>query len=104
MSTPERRSTASWQRRSRRGPPLSKRRTRPSGAAIPVIFRTRTGIYGKLYGIPALRISDMNNLFESLPKDLGTEVFEEIIRSSTVRIERIVSKGHASPATGWYDQ
>ncbi|HWL52364.1 MAG TPA: cupin domain-containing protein [Chthoniobacteraceae bacterium] len=46
----------------------------------------------------------MNNLFDSLPKDLGAEIFEEIIRSSTVRIERIISKGHASPESGWYDQ
>jgi len=32
------------------------------------------------------------------------EVFEDIVRSPTVRIERIVSKGHTSPETGWYDQ
>ena len=44
------------------------------------------------------------NLFDSLPKDLDVEVFEDIVRSSTVRIERIVSKGHTSPDTGWYDQ
>lgn len=44
------------------------------------------------------------NLFDSLPKELDVEVFEDIVRSSTVRIERIVSKGHTSPDTGWYDQ
>lgn len=32
------------------------------------------------------------------------EFFEDIVRSPTVRIERIVSKGHTSPETGWYDQ
>lgn len=45
-----------------------------------------------------------DNLFASIPADLESEVFEEIARSQTVRIERIVSKGHSSPATGWYDQ
>lgn len=44
------------------------------------------------------------NIFDSLPKNLSSEVFEDIVRSSTMRIERIVSKGHSSPDTGWYDQ
>ena len=44
------------------------------------------------------------NILDSLPKDLSLEVFEDVVRSSTVRIERIVSKGHSSPDTGWYDQ
>lgn len=44
------------------------------------------------------------NIFDSLPKELGLEVFEDIVRSSTVRIERIISKGHSSPDTEWYDQ
>lgn len=33
------------------------------------------------------------NIFDSLPKDLGLEVFENIIHASTIRIERIISKG-----------
>lgn len=44
------------------------------------------------------------NIFDSLPKDLSSEVFEDIVHSSAVRIERIVSKGHCSPEIGWYDQ
>ncbi|MBW7469477.1 cupin domain-containing protein [Marinobacter sp. F4218] len=44
------------------------------------------------------------NIFDSLPKDLSLEVFEDLVHSSTVRIERIVSKGHSSPDKGWYDQ
>lgn len=44
------------------------------------------------------------NLFASLPDNLEAEVFEDIVRSPSVRIERILSKGHSSPATGWYDQ
>ncbi|HEY6528135.1 MAG TPA: cupin domain-containing protein [Cellvibrionaceae bacterium] len=44
------------------------------------------------------------NILASLPQNLETETFEDIIRSQAVRIERIVSKGHASPEHGWYDQ
>lgn len=44
------------------------------------------------------------NIFASLPQNLGTEVFEDIAHSQSVRIERILSKGHSSPETGWYDQ
>ena len=44
------------------------------------------------------------NILGSLPKDLKSELIEDIIRSSSVRIERIVSKGHTSPDSGWYDQ
>lgn len=44
------------------------------------------------------------NIFASLPQNLDTEVFEDIAHSQSVRIERILSKGHSSPETGWYDQ
>ncbi len=52
----------------------------------------------------------MNNIFSSLPSDLKHEVFDELLQAGqsgnarTLRIERIVSKGHTSPETGWYDQ
>jgi cupin 2 domain-containing protein len=35
---------------------------------------------------------------------LPAEVFETLAQSAHVRIERIVSEGHTSPAHGWYDQ
>jgi len=44
------------------------------------------------------------NLLQNLPSDLSNEVFEDIITSKQVRIERIISKGHTSPQHGWYDQ
>jgi cupin 2 domain-containing protein len=44
------------------------------------------------------------NIFDGLPENLSEEVFEDIIRAPNVRIERIVSRGHASPEVGWYDQ
>jgi len=45
-----------------------------------------------------------NNIFEAIPDDLKEERFETLINSRHVRIERIVSKGHTSPESGWYDQ
>jgi cupin 2 domain-containing protein len=44
------------------------------------------------------------NLFADLPKDLPAELFTTLLESAHVRIERIVSHGHASPAGFWYDQ
>lgn len=45
-----------------------------------------------------------SNILHPLPLSLNAEVFEDIIRTDKVRIERIVSKGHTSPVEGWYDQ
>ncbi|MDA1298923.1 MAG: cupin domain-containing protein [Proteobacteria bacterium] len=44
------------------------------------------------------------NLFEAIPDDLALEAITELARGSGVRIERIVSRGHSSPVSGWYDQ
>ena len=44
------------------------------------------------------------NLFHPLPDDLTEEVFTELLRQDAIRIERIVSHGHASPEDFWYDQ
>jgi cupin 2 domain-containing protein len=46
----------------------------------------------------------MDNIFSSLPSDPEHEIFDEILRGKNIRIERIVSKGHTSPESGWYDQ
>ncbi len=46
----------------------------------------------------------MANLFEAIPEALPEELFEEIVRGRAVTVERIVSRGHTSPDTGWYDQ
>ena len=46
----------------------------------------------------------IGNLLASLPTDLSEELIETLAQSEHVRIERIVSKGHQSPASGWYDQ
>jgi cupin 2 domain-containing protein len=44
------------------------------------------------------------NVFDLIPENLDSEVLEDIVNSDNVRIERIVSRGHASPESGWYDQ
>jgi cupin 2 domain-containing protein len=46
----------------------------------------------------------MDNLFDKIPTDLTEEVFETLLVGESVRIERIVSHGHASPKGFWYDQ
>ena len=46
----------------------------------------------------------MSNLFGNIPPHIDGEFFETLVSSQDVRVERIVSKGHASPARGWYDQ
>ncbi|MEM9256717.1 MAG: cupin domain-containing protein [Pseudomonadota bacterium] len=45
-----------------------------------------------------------SNLLANLPEDLSQEHFEELLRGDGVRVERIVSLGHTSPESGWYDQ
>lgn len=47
---------------------------------------------------------DLKNIFSGIPKDLENEVFDLLIQSNTLTIERIVSKGHTSPESGWHDQ
>ncbi len=46
----------------------------------------------------------ITNLFDSLPQGLQEERFDTLVESGNVMIERIVSRGHISPASGWYDQ
>jgi cupin 2 domain-containing protein len=45
-----------------------------------------------------------SNLFDDLPDDLPEELSEPLVESERVRIEWIVSRGHASPPGFWYDQ
>ena len=46
----------------------------------------------------------MNNIFDAIPANLKDEVFEHLVDTSKVKIERIISKGHQSPESGWHDQ
>lgn len=44
------------------------------------------------------------NLLKNLPEALLEECFDTLVEVEHVTIERIVSHGHTSPASGWYDQ
>ena len=44
------------------------------------------------------------NFFDNLPQSLPEEAVDTILNTGAVRVERIVSRGHRSPADGWYDQ
>lgn len=44
------------------------------------------------------------NIFASIPANLESEIFEDIIKSPNIRVERIISKGQFTPADSWYDQ
>ena len=46
----------------------------------------------------------MDNLFENIPAELPGELFQTLAQSDALRIERIVSRGHTTPAGQWYDQ
>lgn len=46
----------------------------------------------------------MDSLFENIPAALPDELIETLASSERMRIERIVSRGHASPEGFWYDQ
>lgn len=46
----------------------------------------------------------VDNLFADIPREMPEELVGEILRTDAFRIERIVSRGHASPPGFWYDQ
>ena len=43
-------------------------------------------------------------LLEEIPAGLREEIFDTICLTESVKIERIVSRGHASPEGFWFDQ
>lgn len=49
-------------------------------------------------------VRSIGNVFEDLPQHLPRELVQILVGASNVRIERIISHGHASPPGFWYDQ
>lgn len=45
-----------------------------------------------------------NNIYQDIPRDLKEELIDVLVETKGIRIERIVSMGHASPPGFWYDQ
>src|SRR5438445_110784 len=46
----------------------------------------------------------INSIFSNIPTNLPEELFEAIVQTPFCRVERIVSRGHTTPADYWYDQ
>ncbi|MGK2927022.1 MAG: cupin domain-containing protein [Lysobacterales bacterium] len=46
----------------------------------------------------------MENIFANIPDNLREEFFETLVDRDAVRVERIVSRGHVTPAGQWCDQ
>ena len=49
-------------------------------------------------------MTSIGNLLRDLPDARSSEITETLVAASTVRVERIVSLGQASPPGFWYDQ
>lgn len=58
----------------------------------------------RLAPAPVSPVPDAHSLLADLPPALADELVEVLDRSDGVRVERIVSHGHASPPGFWYDQ
>lgn len=57
-------------------------------------------------GIALRRQANMitKNVFSNIPDAIPDEIFDKIFQTKNITIERIISKGHASPTNFWYDQ
>lgn len=67
------------------------------------VLRLRTRDVGRKATGPVLQ-PVMPSIFDSLPHSPAAEVFITLLDEPAVRIERIVSHHHASPAGFWYEQ
>lgn len=47
---------------------------------------------------------EKSNIYQKLPASFNDESFDDLLSHPGIRIERIVSKGHSSPASGWHEQ
>ena len=43
-----------------------------------------------------------SNIFKNIPETLKDELFEDIVNSKNIKIERIISDGQTSPKEGWH--
>ena len=44
------------------------------------------------------------NIFENIPQQIDAEIFDTLVETPDIKIERILSQGQRSPESGWYDQ
>ena len=46
----------------------------------------------------------MSNLFDDVPRELSAERIDVLLETPTLRLERIISTGQATPSGQWHDQ
>lgn len=46
----------------------------------------------------------VENIFGNIPEHLDQEAFDTLWQKGSIKVERIISQGHTSPESGWYDQ
>ena len=68
------------------------------------VGRANSRISLKRGGFEAKEMPMRGTLLADIPVELPEEIFETICLSDNVKIERIVSRGHASTTGFWYDQ
>lgn len=44
------------------------------------------------------------NIYEGTQNDSNKEIFEKLLETNNITIERIISTGQRSPESGWYNQ
>jgi cupin 2 domain-containing protein len=49
-------------------------------------------------------VPEVKSLFAEIPAHLSEELCEALVQRPGFTLERIVSRGHATPAGQWYDQ
>jgi cupin 2 domain-containing protein len=47
---------------------------------------------------------EKRNLFAGIPEIVKNEIFETLLGTQDIKVEKIISQGHTSPDIGWYDQ
>ena len=66
-----------------------------------LLFISKTSSFVKASLIMKVNIS---SIFADIPKQLPEELCQTLLSKASIRIERIVSKGHSSAKDFWYDQ
>jgi len=67
----------------------------------------QAGGHRQIYWIETGAASDLppvTNLLRNIPEQLPEELFEPLLERRRFRLERIVSRQHATPSDLWYDQ
>ncbi len=47
---------------------------------------------------------EKKSIYQDIPSELPEELFDTMVETGSLRLERIVSRGHTTPIGQWYDQ